>query len=173
MHTAFLLIGGNLGDRGTRSNAADSQSTPPPDKFDVIACQGNTFDFFLGDLQKWFALTLFRKKLTDRGVLFMTQKSFAKGESKVERKVPGPGRDITIIYDLEWSGDFVRIAVRAEDRHLGSVLQHPTHPAWLVETCLKAGFGSVGGAKSNLPRWFGPRGGQPYDIHMFQLKENE
>src|ERR1043165_2208899 len=59
-----------------------------PRRFDVIACQGNTFDFFLGEPQKWFMLALFRSRLNRDGILFLTQRSFRPEEPKVERKLP-------------------------------------------------------------------------------------
>lgn len=151
--------------------ARSKNSNGLPSKLDVIACQGNTFDFFLGDLQKWFALTLFKSRLRSNGILFMTQKSFTKGETRVERKLPAPGGIDTIVYDLEWRGDFVRIDVKIDEKHLGSVIQHPTDPQWLEDTCRKAGFKRLTDAQSNLPAWFGPRGGSPYEVYVFQLTD--
>jgi len=148
----------------------DHGSTYLPDELDVIACQGNTFDFFLGDLQKWFALTLFKSRLMPKGILFVTQRSFTKGEKKVERKLIIPGGEATITYDLDWRGDFVKLDVHFGEQHLGSVIQHPTNTKWLVETGEKAGFELLDTAE-DLGKWFGPRGGQPYKILMFRLKK--
>ena len=146
-------------------------SSPLPNKVDVIACQGNAFDFFLGDLQKWFALTLFKSRLKERGLLFLTQRSFAKTESRVERKLPAPGGTVdTIVYNLEWSGDFVKLDVQIEDKPIGSVIQHPTDPAWLQRTCVNVGFKAID-TKHDLPEWFGPRGGKPYQVFAFQLAQ--
>jgi len=145
-----------------------------PDELDVIACQGNTFDFFLGDLQKWFALTLFKSRLAPGGILFVTQRSFQKGESEVKRSIPRAGDPDEVIYGLTWSGDFVKIDVRVKDKLgaekcLGTVVQHPTAPNWLKETAQKAGLHPIDYSGSELPKWFGPRGGQPYEAFVFQL----
>jgi predicted TPR repeat methyltransferase len=142
-----------------------------PDELDVIACQGNTFDFFLGDLQKWFALTLFKNRLRPNGILLVTQRSFTKEETQVERTVPGPDGPVTVSYNLEWSGDFVKVNVRIGDKFLGSVIQHPTPTTWLVDRCEEAGF-NILDPKESLPKWFGPSGSRnPYTVFLFQASD--
>jgi SAM-dependent methyltransferase len=141
-----------------------------PNKFDVIACQGNTFDFFLGDLQKWFALRLFKSRLNERGLLFFTQCSFTKSEPRVERKIPGPdGQEVTIVYDLHHQGHFIKLDVLIDGKLDGSVVQHPTDRDWLREQAEKEGFKFIDQTGPYLGKWFAPRGGKAYDIFLFQL----
>lgn len=172
-NTGAKLIAGDIVKVLLESKGGPKGSPRLPNKFDVIACQGNTFDFFLGDLQKWFVLTLFKSRLKNGGILFLTQKSFTKGESKVERALPRNDGGIDIItYDLDWKGDFVKLDVEFEGHCVGSVIQHPTMTDWLEKACRTLGFVRMEDTEDHWPNWFGPRGAKhPYDAYVFRLEE--
>jgi hypothetical protein len=145
-----------------------------PEKFDIIACQGNTFDFFFGDLQKWFVLTLFKSRLKEGGLLLFTQHTFSRDEPSVTRELPANfGRD-TITYRPVWKGDFLQVNVGREQGAVGSVLQHPTPLDWLEKACHALGFVLMKDTREHWGEWFKPGGAEhPYDAYAFKLTKLE
>jgi hypothetical protein len=153
-------------DKETRT--ADGRRLPK--RLDVIACQGNTFDFFLGEPQKWFMLTLFKRRLRKNGILFFTQRSFTPDKSRVERKLPF-GDEGHIAYNLEWAGHFTKLDVEVGGQPSSSVIQHPTDPEWLQAACEGLGFKRLTEMERLLPDWFRPHGAEhPHDVYIFQLQ---
>jgi cyclopropane fatty-acyl-phospholipid synthase-like methyltransferase len=147
-----------------------------PDKFDIIACQGNTFDFFLGDLQKWFVLTLFKSRLKEGGLLFFTQYTFDRDEAESPREVPGYFEPTPekFSYRLVWKGDFLQVNVYRQQEYKGYVIQHPTSLEWLKTTCRALGFEYMKDTSEHWGDWFNPRGAErPYDAYVFKLTKPE
>jgi hypothetical protein len=141
-----------------------------PKKFDVIACQGNTFDYFLGPAQKWFVLSLFKKNLNKGGLLFFTGAVFDKRKPQDTRQVPsrfdGPPREV--LFDFKWSGDYAQIDVKFEGKSQGSVVVHPTDRGFLERELQKLGFKYLKKNDHKLFDWYGPRGSNPYYVYVFQ-----
>jgi SAM-dependent methyltransferase len=132
-----------------------------PKKFDVIACQGNTFDFFLGPVQKALALYLFNQYLADDGMLLFTGHSFSKNTNGiVTRTLPGGG---DIRYELSWHGEYVTIKVLDGKGNVATeLIQHPCSKPWLVDFLENLHY-----EEKNLSlKWFGPNG-EPDDYEMW------
>jgi len=104
-----------------------------PAKFDVIACQGNTFDYFLGPVQKALALFLFDASLADGGLLLFTGADLsplhAKRPRKIVRKVPLA----EIEYKIWPVGAYQRLVVTPQvSPKVGTTfVQHACSPVWL------------------------------------------
>ncbi|HEX8721343.1 MAG TPA: methyltransferase domain-containing protein [Pyrinomonadaceae bacterium] len=142
-----------------------------PKRFEVIACQGNTFDFFLGEPQKWFVLALFKRRLREGGILFFTQRSFTPDKKRVERKLP-LGSEGHVAYNFEWAGHYTKLDVEVGSQPSGSVIQHPTDPKWLQAACEGLGFRRLTKKEQLLPEWFRPHGAEhPHDVYIFQLQD--
>ena len=138
-----------------------------PEKFDIIACQGNTFDFFLGPVQKALALFLFDQWLSKDGILIFTGHDFSKGDLKASRELPlqVAEKPLKIEYNLTWSGAYCRMDIRDEDGASKSWLPlHPTQFTWLKSFLEAMHYEQV---QLDVD-WFGPNGGNPYYLWAFR-----
>lgn len=151
---------------GIDPSAGDFRRKIGTKKFNVIACQGNTFDLFLGPVQKSLALFLFDRYLENKGVLLFTGDMFSENELIVPRAL----RSGTMHYELEWyNKQYFKINVMIDGKKDSEVMHHQTSLGWLTRF-----LGYLGYEKVNDDygiRGFNPSGGQRlYYVWIFQRK---
>jgi|GEM_PF-6772480 len=139
-----------------------------PKKFDVIACQGNSFDSFIGPIQKELALYLFDQRLHEKGYLVFTGGEFSNGAPSVERKPIVGGMERSIQYEFDWAGEYCRLNVKTGGHMLEtSVVMHPCRREWLTRLLGTLGYEPVDPVAFPV-RHVTPRGGQRYYTWVFQ-----
>lgn len=130
-------------------------------KFDIIACQGNTFDYFLGPVQKALALKLFVRRLKPGGVLLFSGEFFEPKKQRIFRKLEG----YDIVYIIDPIGKYIHLEAKTAGKSIGKVVLHPTDWNWLDKAAdsleleaLPIGTG-----------WFGPKGAKSdYELRVYR-----
>jgi len=138
--------------------------------FDVIACQGNTFDYLLGPVQKALALFLFDATLPPGGLLLFTGADLTN-----PTPLPGQGQSsktkrriglADVEYEMWPLGEYQRLVVTSP-RGSTTFVRHPCSLPWLRGFLKQMDYAEV-----DLGiEWFAPgEHSEPYKLTAFQKR---